>query len=1003
MPLIAQHLIKRHFTTPNMDVLGSLHWKVVDVVLRNKDGDVMFEQAGVEVPERYTMAAATVVARKYFAGHVGKPDRETSLKQVFARVTKWLVMQAVTGGYVRSREQAEILHDETLFMLCHGLWSPNSPVHFNAGRDDRLPQMSACFINGVEDSLESIFELLKIEAMEFKGGSGAGTNWSKVRGLGETLNGGGYSSGMLSLHKPHDCAAGQVKSGGKTRRAAKMIILDVDHPEIGKFIGFKAHEERKAKVLIEAGYSGGMDGEAYGSVSGQNANYSVRIPDAFMRKVTGQDPDPNWRLIQRTDGATAETMDAKVLFDLIVDNAHASGDPGVQFSDTIEHWHKSPSMGHIRASNPCAEYLNADDTSCNLASLNLMWFLLGDGSFDVASFQHAVGISILLQDVVVGETTPEGRRKYGACYPTSRIRDRTQQIRPLGLGFCNFGALVMSQGLPYDSDGARLIGAGIASLMTATAYRASAILAADLGYFPAYKTDEAHCRDTIERYRAAHELLFTDNVSPKWLTAPLSEVTAPACLGAIAGAASVAWTEASDSGMVYGFRNDEVTSLAPTGTIAFLMDAETSTSGESVIALVQTKTMAGGGSVTMVAPAATRALRSLGVSPEEFARIQKELADHGHLENAGLPESVLAVFDTSFAPMGGSRSIRPFGHLGMLGAFQMFISMGISKTVNLPSSATRQDVSRSLIMAWEFGCKAVSIYVDGSKGAQPVQAGPGSGPGTGPGKPAQDGPQDGPQNSSQNAQAASLTPPAVMTMPRADIDALRLLRAAADPGETDPLTTVKRLLERYESPEYCKMPNPRLGATYSIHLSGSKFYLVVNRDSHGTARELIIRTATEGSTVDGMLSTFVTLISIALRSGVPVERLAERFRHVKFEPAGFTEFGPMTSFVDGIFSILERDEARYQAAKREHDELVAMAAAVTATRGSQGQDHGHGHAPGPEHAIKLVAPVVTTSAEQSNRFVKNSGGVCGACGSITFRDGSCMRCNNCGATSGCGG
>ncbi len=686
--------VPRYFTTRGVDPAEELVWEKRTAGINGEGGAVIFEQKDVEVPKSWSMLATNVVASKYFRGALGSPDRERSVRQLVSRVVNTIAGWGRKDGYFASEEDAASFQAELAHLVYRQKMSFNSPVWFNVGVEEH-PQCSACFINSVSDSMDSILKLAHTEGMLFKYGSGAGSNLSKIRSSREMLSGGGEASGPVSFMRGFDAFAGVIKSGGKTRRAAKMVILDADHPDIVEFVNCKAEEEKKAWALIDAGYDGGFNvrGGAYDSVFFQNANHSIRVTDAFMRAVVD---DREWRLTARTDGRTLETIRARDLMAQITEAAWLCGDPGMQFDTTVNAWHTCPNTDRINASNPCSEYMFLDDSACNLASLNLMHFRSIDGGFDVESFRKAVDLTILAQEILVSN----------AKYPTERIGKNSEDYRPLGLGYANLGALLMASGAPYDSDAGRATAAAITALMTGEAYAMSARIAGQIGPFAGYERNRAPFINVIRKHQSHVDRIDHSLVEP-----------------ALLDAARESWSEALRAGLESGYRNAQVSVLAPTGTIGFMMDCDT-TGIEPDIALVKYKKLVGGGVLKIVNNTVPLALQRLGYSGEEIGAILQFIDEMETIEGApGLKPEHVAVFDCAFKPRSGSRSIHYLGHIRMMGATQPFLSGAISKTVNMPTNATVQDIEQAYLEAWKLGLKAIAIYRDGCKRSQPLNAG----------------------------------------------------------------------------------------------------------------------------------------------------------------------------------------------------------------------------------------------------------------------------------------
>lgn len=811
-------------------------WELRTATITNEKGEIIFEQRDVEVPAEWSQTATNIVASKYFHGRLGTPERESSVRQLVRRVVDTITEWGKKDKYFRSDQDAENFRLELAHLLLHQMAAFNSPVWFNVGVketrgygyhydpavDDVVkfdpanpkPQCSACFINSVEDTLESILELAKTEGMLFKWGSGTGTNFSTLREENAPLSGGGRASGPLSFMKGLDAFAGVIKSGGKTRRAAKMAILNVDHPDIEKFIWSKAREERKAWALIEAGFDGSLDGEAYSSVFFQNANHSVRVTDEFMYAAL---EDRDWWTRSVLTGQPVRRYRARDLLRQIAEATWECGDPGMQFDTTINRWHTCKNSGRINASNPCSEYMFLDDSACNLASLNLRKFLRPDGTFDVEAFRRAVDTMILAQEIIVDN----------ASYPTQKIARNSHDFRPLGLGFANLGALLMSLGLPYDSDEGRAWAAAISALMTGQAYLTSARIAEANGPFPRYAENEEPFLEVIRMHSEA-----VNSIDSRLVPAELLQ------------AARQCWQEALEKGRRFGFRNAQVTAIAPTGTIGFMMDCDT-TGIEPELALVKYKKLVGGGVIKIVNNTVPEALFRLGYNSEQVHEIVNHIDATGTVEGAPhLKPEHLAVFDCSLRPVNGTRFIHHMGHLRMMGAVQPFISGAISKTINMPEHSTVDDIMDAYIQAWRLGLKAVAIYRDGSKRAQPLSTSPGQ------------------------------------------------AKAAAEQK------AVYRPVRR-------KLPDERQSITHKFSIGGHEGYITVGLYEDGTPGELFITMAKEGSTISGLMDCFATAISYALQYGVPLKFLVDKFSHVRFEPSGWTG-NPQIPYAKSIMDYIFR-------------------------------------------------------------------------------------------------
>jgi len=810
--------VGRYFTTRGVDPAEEMVWELRTAAITGEGGSMIFEQKEVEVPKSWSMLATNVVASKYFRGALGSPLREKSVRQLVSRVVKTIGAWGRKDGYFATEEDAVAFEAELAHLVYRQKLSFNSPVWFNVGVEDH-PQCSACFINSVSDSMDSILKLAHTEGMLFKYGSGTGSNLSKIRSSKEPLSGGGEASGPVSFMRGFDAFAGVIKSGGKTRRAAKMVILDADHPDVVEFVTCKAEEEKKAWALIDAGYDGGFNvrGGAYDSVFFQNANHSIRVTDAFMRAV--QD-DREWALTGRIDGRPVETIRARALMKQITEAAWLCGDPGMQFDTTINAWHTCSNTDRINGSNPCSEYMFLDDSACNLASLNLMHFRSIDGGFDVESFRKAVSLTILAQEILVSN----------AKYPTAQIGKNSEDYRPLGLGYANLGALLMASGHPYDSEDGRAVAGVITALMTGEAYAMSARIASQTGPFAGYQKNRDPFLNVIRKHQAQ-----VDRIDQSLVDAPLL------------AAARESWADALRLGIQHGFRNAQVSVLAPTGTIGFMMDCDT-TGIEPDIALVKYKKLVGGGVLKIVNNTVPLALQKLGYSGEEIAGILQHIDEMETIEGAPhLRPEHLAVFDCAFKPRNGLRTIHYMGHIRMMGATQPFLSGAISKTVNMPNSATPADIEEAYVQSWKLGLKAVALYRDGCKRSQPLNTG-----------------KDKAKEVAAEVADASAEPP---------------------------------LARR-------RLPDERRAITHKFSIGGHEGYMTVGMYDDGLPGELFVVMAKEGSVVSGLMDSFATSISMALQYGVPLHVLVDKFSHTRFEPSGFTgnpEIPIAKSITDYIF------------------------------------------------------------------------------------------------------
>jgi ribonucleoside-diphosphate reductase alpha chain len=822
-----------------------IQWELRTATIGNDKGSVIFEQRDMEVPVDWSQTATNIVASKYFHGKMGSPERERSVGQLVHRVVDTIADWGLAGNYFKTKEDGENFRLELAHLMLHQKACFNSPVWFNVGvkeargygfyyeeDEERIkklkpgenhPQCSACFINSVQDSLESILDLAKTEGMLFKWGSGTGTNLSSIREEDGMLWGGGRASGPLSFMKGFDAFAGVIKSGGKTRRAAKMVILNTEHPDIEKFVWCKAKEEKKAHTLIDAGYDSSLDGEAYGSVFFQNANNSVRASDEFMEAVVS---DSDWWTRSVVSGQPVNRYKARDLMHQIAEATHQCGDPGMQFDTTINKWHTSRNTARINASNPCSEYMFLDDSACNLASLNLMKFVGPDGIFDVEALRHAVDTIILAQEIIVDN----------ASYPTERIAKNSHDFRPLGLGFANLGAMLMSMGLPYDSAEGRDFAAAISAIMCGQSYLTSARIAENVGPCVGYAENEEPFLDVVQMHWNAVNAIDSKHVPPTMFKA-----------------AEECWHLAYELGAKVGFRNAQTTVIAPTGTIGFMMDCDT-TGIEPDLALVKYKKLVGGGVIKIVNNTVPQALIRLGYTPEQVEVIVSHIDSTGTIEGAPMlkPEH-LPVFDCSFRPQNGVRSIHHMGHVKMMAAVQPFISGAISKTINMPEESTAEDIMDAYVESWKMGLKAVAIYRDNSKRVQPLSSGTGKG--------------------EKKATAISSAAP----------------------------QTIEKIVYR---PIRRKLPDERASVTHKFSIGGHEGYITVGLYEDGTPGEVFISMAKEGSTISGLMDTLATSISYGLQYGVPLKFFVDKFSHVRFEPSGWTgnqQVPYAKSIIDYIF------------------------------------------------------------------------------------------------------
>ncbi|MGZ5308194.1 MAG: vitamin B12-dependent ribonucleotide reductase [Solirubrobacterales bacterium] len=916
--------IERRFSTEGVHPFDELDWEMRDAVIGDPENPA-FEQRGVEFPESWTQNATNIVAQKYFRGRLGSDERESSVKQMVGRVAGTIAAWGREGGYFASDADADAFEAELTSILVNQKAAFNSPVWFNVGFEEH-PQCSACFILSVGDTIESILDWNTKEGMIFRGGSGSGINLSNIRSSKEHLSKGGLASGPVSFMRGADAWAGTIKSGGKTRRAAKMVVLDIDHPDIVAFIECKAKEEEKAAALRDAGFDMSIDGEGFTSIQYQNANNSVRVTDGFMEAV---EADGQWQLTARTSGEPLAELPARELMHKISDAAWKCADPGVQYDTTINRWHTCPESGRINASNPCSEYMHVDDSACNLASLNLMRFRSDDGSFDVGDFEHAVDVMLLAQEIVVGPSS----------YPTEAIGANARAFRQLGLGYANLGALLMSDGLAYDSDEGRTVAAAITALMTGRAYRRSAEIAAAIGPYDEYpRNREAH--DGVMRMHrdAAYE------IADGFVEEPLLS------------AARTSWDEAVELGARHGYRNAQATVLAPTGTISFLMDCDT-TGIEPDFSLVKFKELVGGGQMTIVNQSVPLALRTLGYSPSEIEQIEAHIAAKSTIVGApGLADEHLSVFDVAV----GERAISHTGHIDMMAATQPFISGAISKTVNLPETATVEDIADAYTRGWKGGLKALAIYRDGSKTAQALRTDAGD-------------------------------------------------KAAAE-GE-----------EPAREPVRHKMPRERESITHKFNIAGHEGYITAGKYEDGTLGEIFLTDiGKEGSTMRGLMNAFATAISIGLQYGVPLEVFVRKLSYMRFDPEGITrnaEIPFAKSLPDYIMRWLASrfidDEATLEdlgiltaeiRAKREAQQAMPMGDTNGGGNGHTTEGNGNGGAKASNGDPKPAAEALTDTPPVIPAKMEGLelGPACDQCGGMMQRTGSCYTCPSCGNNTGCG-
>ncbi|MEU6264035.1 vitamin B12-dependent ribonucleotide reductase [Saccharopolyspora shandongensis] len=912
--------VQRVYTTEGVHPYDEVKWERRDVVMTNwRDGSVNFEQRGVEFPDFWSLNAVNIVTSKYFRGAVGSDERESSLRQLIDRVVLTYVAAGVEHGYFATDADAEIFEHELTWMLMHQVFSFNSPVWFNVGTKSRQ-QVSACFILSVDDTMESILDWYKEEGLIFKGGSGAGLNLSRIRSSRELLSSGGTASGPVSFMRGADASAGTIKSGGATRRAAKMVVLDVDHPDIEEFIETKAREEHKIRALRDAGFDMDLGGADSNSVQYQNANNSVRVSDEFMRAV---ESDGRFGLRARMTGEVLDTVQARDLFRKLAKAAWECADPGIQYDDTINDWHTSPETGRITASNPCSEYMHLDNSSCNLASLNLLKFMRDDLTFDAELFEKAVEFVITAMDISI----------CFADFPTEAIGDTTRKFRQLGIGYANLGALLMATGHAYDSDGGRALAAAITSLMTGTAYKRSAELAGVVGAYDGYaRNAEAHQR-VMRKHAAANDLVRTYHRND----------------AAVHKLATKVWQEGLEIGARNGWRNAQASVLAPTGTIGLMMDCDT-TGIEPDLALVKFKKLVGGGSMQIVNQTVPRALQALNYQDEQIEAIVEYIAEHGHVVDApGLRQEHYEVFDCAM----GERSIAPMGHVRMMAAVQPFISGAISKTVNMPESATVEEVEQLYFEGWKLGLKALAIYRDNCKVGQPLSAGKG------------------------------------------------------DKGESE--KAVEKQIEY--RPVRKRLPKKRPSQTVSFTVGGAEGYLHAGSYPDDGLGEIFVKLGKQGSTLAGVMDAFSMSISVGLQYGIPLEFYVSKFQNLRFEPAGMTDDPDIrmaSSVLDYLFRRLALDYLPYE--KR------AQLGVFTVDE-REAQVNGTDVAPAGQDATVELDTMRSTVDYSKKAEEQRAGSstellelrlgkaadapLCMTCGTKMRPSGSCYLCEGCGSTSGC--
>jgi ribonucleoside-diphosphate reductase alpha chain len=932
--------IERIFTTPGVHPYDEVTWDHRDVVQTNwKTGETVFEQRAVEYPDFWSVNASTIVTTKYFRGAVGTDQRERSLRQLIDRVVLTYTAAGKEHGYFATDADAEIFEHELTWMLLHQVFSFNSPVWFNVGTTSPQ-QVSACFILAVDDTMNSILNWYREEGLIFKGGSGAGLNLSRIRSSKELLSSGGTASGPVSFMRGADASAGTIKSGGATRRAAKMVVLDVDHPDIEEFVETKRNEENKIRALRDAGFDMDLGGKDITSVQYQNANNSIRVNDEFMRAV---EEGGEFGLRARSTGEVIETVDARELFRKISVAAWECADPGIQYDSTINDWHTNPETGRITASNPCSEYMSLDNSSCNLASLNLLKFLKDDGSFDAPTFAKAVEMVITAMDISI----------CFADFPTEPIGETTRNYRQLGIGYANLGALLMASGLAYDSEGGRALAASITSLMNGTAYKRSAELAGAVGPYNGYaRNAEAHKR-VMRKHAAASDSVRT-----------LTSLD-----GDVLTLANKTWQECLAIGEQNGWRNAQASVLAPTGTIGFMMDCDT-TGVEPDFSLVKFKKLVGGGSMQIVNQTIPRALRKLGYAEETVEAIVEYISEHGHVVDApGLKPEHYEVFDCAM----GERAITPMGHVRMMAAVQPFISGAISKTVNMPESATVEEVEEIYFQSWKMGIKALAIYRDNCKVGQPLSGGKGANEGT----------------------------------------------------DSNVKATLGDVAELAHRPVRKRLPRTRTSKTISFSVAGAEGYMTAGEYEDGTLGEVFIKVSKQGSTLAGVMDAFSISISLGLQYGVPLEAYVSKFTNMRFDPAGLTDDADIRmaqSIMDYIFRRLalhymsfdERSvfgiytaEERTRQLETGSYEAVATEAEAAVEAETMAQSVPVETVAPEADVVEAVAKPAPREAHSSAELLEQITGtasdspMCMTCGVKMRPAGSCYVCEGCGSTSGC--
>ena len=939
-------VVERRLTHEGVHPFDEIEWEIRDAVIGDP-AKPAFEQRGVEFPKSWSQNATNIVAQKYFRGQIGSPERENSVKQMIGRVAGTIANWGRDGGYFASDADADIFEAELTATLLHQEVAFNSPVWFNVGFEE-TPQCSACFILSVEDTMESILDWNTKEGKIFRGGSGSGINLSNIRGSMEPLKKGGTASGPVSFMRGADSWAGTIKSGGKTRRAAKMVVLDVDHPDVEHFITCKADEEKKAGALRDAGFDMSIDGDGFTSIQYQNANNSVRVSDEFMQAVAD---DAEWNLLARTDGSVTKTLSARELMEKIAQAAWDCADPGIQYDTIINRWHTCPESGRINASNPCSEYMHVDDSACNLASINLMKFRREDGSFDVDGFCAVVDTVLLAQEIIVSPSS----------YPTEEIGANARAFRQLGLGYANLGALLMSNGMPYDSDEGRNVAAAITSLMTGRAYRRSAEISATMGPYDAYELNREPHNQVMRMHRDAAYEIDGEGVYDELLEA-----------------ARVEWDVAVATGEEHGYRNAQATVLAPTGTISFLMDCDT-TGIEPDFSLVKFKELVGGGNMTIVNRSVPLALRTLEYSESEIGQIEAYINEHGTIIGApALKDEHLPVFDVAV----GERAISHTGHIDMMAATQPFLSGAISKTVNMPNTATVEDIADAYIRGWEGGLKALAIYRDGSKTAQALRT-------------------DAQKDKEKEAEA-----------------------------EAPPVGPVRH-----------RMPKTRDSVTHKFSVGGHEGYITAGKYPDGSVGEIFLTDiGKEGSTMRGMMNAYATAISLGLQYGVPLEVFVQKFSYMRFDPEGITGNPDIpfaksmpdyimrwlaSQFVNDPDFLEEQGIMTQEVRNRKEAENaglnIANGSGNGQAQGNGGNGNGGNGNGGSAPEAEAAAPVADTggSSVPAGTALTDDvpvvpaklhitpgaaelGPACDQCGGMMQRTGACYTCSSCGNNTGCG-